>query len=59
MTLNELIKKATAISRRFTSGDIPLFINGREVDIELEDVGENGDYRIVMEVKNHGEERCT
>jgi hypothetical protein len=35
MTLNELIKRATGISRKFTSGDIPLMIYGTEVDITL------------------------
>lgn len=56
MTLNELIKKATAISRRFTTGDIPLFINGRVVDIELKEVEVNDNYRIVMEIVSRAEE---
>lgn len=56
MTLNELIKKANAISRRFTTGDIPLFINGREVDIELKEVEVNDNYRIIMEIVSRAEE---
>ena len=55
MTLNKLIEKTIELSRRYTSGDIPLYINGREVDIELKDVGENGDYRIIMVVTNKPE----
>ena len=55
MTLNELIKKANAISRRFTTGDIPLYINGREVDIELNEVGTNGDYRIHLAIEKKPE----
>ena len=51
MTLNELIKKGTEISRRYTTGDIPLYINGQEVDLELTEEGENGDYRIVVGIK--------
>ena len=56
MTINELIKKATAISRRFTTGDIPLYINGREVDIELKDVEVNDNYRIILEIVSRAEE---
>ena len=50
MTLNQLISKATKLSQRFTTGDIPIYVDGWEVDIDLKDVGENGDYRIIMEV---------
>lgn len=56
MTLNELIKKATVISRRFTSGDIPLYINGREVDIKLKEVEVNDNYRIILEIVSMAEE---
>lgn len=56
MTVNELINKATTISRRFTSGDIPLYINGREVDIELKEVKVNDNYRIVMQIGSRAEE---
>lgn len=35
MTLNQLIKKATAFSHKYTSGDIPLMMYGTEVDITL------------------------
>ena len=56
MTLNELIKKATAISRRFTTGDIPLYINGREVDIKLKEVEVNDNYRIIMDIVSRAEE---
>ena len=55
MKLNKLIEKAIDLSRHYTSGDIPLYINGREVDIELKDVGENGDYRIILDVTNKPE----
>ena len=50
MTLNQLISKATKLSQQFTTGDIPIYVDGWEVDIDLKDVGENGDYRIIMEV---------
>ncbi len=46
MTLNELIKKATAIARRYTTGDIPLKIYGTEIDVTLTEQGENGNYYI-------------
>lgn len=45
MTLNELIKKGRKISWLLTSGDIPLTMNGQQIeiyDITLE--GENGNY---------------
>jgi hypothetical protein len=46
MTLNQLIKEATAISHKYTSGDIPLMIYGTEVDITLTEQGDNGQYHI-------------
>ena len=46
MTLNQLIKNATAISHKYTTGDIPLMIYGTEVDITLTEQGENGNYYI-------------
>ena len=46
MTLNQLIKDATAIARKYTTGDIPLMIYGTEVDITLTEQGENGNYYI-------------
>ena len=44
MTLNQLIKNATAIARKYTTGDIPLMIYGTEVDIVLTEQGDNGKY---------------
>ena len=46
MTLNQLIKNATVIARKYTTGDIPLMIYGTEVDITLTEQGENGNYYI-------------
>ena len=46
MTLNQLIKDATAISHKYTTGDIPLMIYGTEVDIVLTEQGDNGKYHI-------------
>lgn len=46
MTLNKLINDAMAISRKYTSGDIPLVICGTEVDITLAGKGEDGKYYI-------------
>ena len=46
MTLNQLIKNATAISHKYTTGDIPLMIYGTEVDIVLTEQGDNGHYYI-------------
>ena len=51
MTLNELLNKGISISRRLTSGDIPLTMNGEPieiVDITLE--GENGNYWADLKV---------
>jgi len=46
MTLNQLIKDATDISRHYTTGDIPLMMYGKEVDIVLTEQGNNGQYHI-------------
>lgn len=35
MTLNQLIKEAVKFLRRYTSGDIPLRMYGKDVDIRL------------------------
>ena len=35
MTLTELINKATELGRRFTTSDIPLKYEGKDVDIDL------------------------
>ena len=48
MTLNQLIKKATAFSRKYTTGDIPLMIYGTEVDITLTEHDDNGHLCIEM-----------
>lgn len=48
MTLNQLIKKATAFSRKYTTGDIPLMIYGTEVDITLTEHDDNGHLYIEM-----------
>ena len=56
MTWNQLINKALSLSRQFTTGDIPLYINGREVDIDMKDVKVNDNYRIIMEIVNKAEE---
>jgi len=42
MTVNQLIKDATAISHKYATGDIPLMIYGTEVDIVLTEQGDNG-----------------
>lgn len=52
MTLNELIKGATKVAQRYTSGDIPLWYQGQEVDVELRDVVINGETRVVMEIRH-------
>ena len=46
MTLNQLIKDATAISHKYTTGDIPLMLYGTEVDIVLTEQGDNSKYHI-------------
>ena len=48
MTLNQLIKKATAFSHKYTTGDIPLMIYGKEVDITLTEHDNNGHLCIEM-----------
>ena len=48
MTLNQLIKKATAFSHKYTTGDIPLMIYGKEVDITLTEHDDNGRLCIEM-----------
>ena len=48
MTLNQLIKKATAFSHKYTTGDIPLMIYGTEVDITLTEHDDNGHLCIEM-----------
>ena len=52
MTLNQLIKKATAFSHKYTTGDIPLMIYGTEVDITLTEHDDNGHLCIEMRFKN-------
>ena len=37
MTLNELIERAKKVSRKYSSGDIPLWMNGEEVGLVLRD----------------------
>ena len=57
MTLNELMNKGLSISRRLTSGSIPVTVNGKPieiVDITLE--GENGNYWADMKVVERKEE---
>lgn len=44
MTLNQLITDAMAISRNYTTDDIPLMMCGTEVDITLTGHGDNGCY---------------
>jgi hypothetical protein len=47
MTLNDLIRRATEISRKFTTGEIPLRIYGTEVDVTLtEQEDGKGNYYI-------------
>jgi hypothetical protein len=50
MTLNELIEKAKKVSRKFSSGDIPLWMNGEEVDLALRDVDDQHGLRVSLEV---------
>lgn len=50
MTLNELIEKAKKVSRKFSSGDIPLWMNGEEVDLVLRDVDGPSGLHISLEV---------
>lgn len=47
MTLNQLIKRATAISHKYTSGDIPLMIRGTEVDITLTEQQDSKDNHYI------------
>ena len=48
MTLNQLITDAMAISRNYTTGDIPLMIYGTEVDFTLTEHDDNGHLYIEM-----------
>ena len=50
MTLNELIEKAKKVSQKFSSGDIPLWMNGEEVDLVLHDVDDDCGLHISLEV---------
>ena len=50
MTLNELIEKAKKVSRKYSSGDIPLWMNGEEVDLVLRDVDDPRGLHISLEV---------
>jgi hypothetical protein len=36
-TLNDLIRQSQAISNRFISGDIPIYVNGTSINIKLEE----------------------
>ena len=57
MTLNELIKKATQISRMLTSGDIPVTINGKQVEIvDITFECNNNNYRADIKVVARKEE---
>lgn len=49
MTLAKLIAKATKMAKRFTSAEIPLKLNGIDVDIEFEDI-EDKDNGYVINV---------
>ena len=51
MTLNGLIEKLTFISRQLTSGDIPLKVDGKEVDINATLEGEQGNYWCNINIK--------
>jgi hypothetical protein len=50
MTLNELIEKAKKVSRKYSSGSIPLWMNGEEVDLALRDVDDQHGLHISLEV---------
>ena len=59
MTLNQLIKDATEISHKYTTGDIPLVIYGTEVDIVLTEQGDNGKYHIEVNCVPTPKEKST
>ena len=50
MTLNELIERAKKVSRKYSSGSIPLWMNGEEVDLVLHDVDDQRGLHISLEV---------
>ena len=50
MTLNELIEKAKKVSRKYSSGSIPLWMNGEEVDLVLHDVDDDYGLHVNIEV---------
>lgn len=50
MTLNELIEKANKVSRKYSSGDIPLWMNSEEVDLVLHDVDDDCGLHVNIEV---------
>ena len=50
MTLNELIEKAKKVSRKYSSGSIPLWMNGEEVDLVLHDVDDDCGLHVNIEV---------
>ena len=56
MTLNELLNKGLSISRRLTSGDIPLTMNGEPIDVDITLEGENGNYWADLKVVARKEE---
>ena len=51
MTLNQLINKGTNVSRQLTSGSIPLYWDGKEVDIDLSLEKDERGYYCSMTVK--------
>ena len=56
MTLNQLIEKATAMSRQLSSGDLPLLFCGRTFDFDIEFTpvkGKNSEYvnHVRMDIK--------
>lgn len=56
MTLNDLIKKSTQLSRRYSSGDVPLTIDGHPVDIVLQDITDEQGIRIAVTIQKHTQE---
>lgn len=51
MTLNDLIREAQRAAMNFSSGDIPVTIKGKEVDIDFDLVGDGTRYFAEINIR--------
>lgn len=59
MTVNELLRKINIVAASFTTWDVPLLVNGKEVDIDIQIMPVKYDteygvtnYNIGLEIKD-------